>query len=223
MLKVELRGARELKTMLQDLRATQAPYAYARALNATAQDARAAIQDDIRRAFDRPTKYAVNSLFVQNAKKTNLQSRVAIKDRVARGTPPINFLRHHVTGGERVTRPFAKRLQRAGKMPRGKQAVPGKGAKLNQYGNQTRAAIVKATSTADQPGSKFFTLRRNGEPVGIFERQRRGLREVIAFARPGQYRTRLHFHQTGIDEGRRVFPRHFAEWYRRALQTAKRR
>lgn len=122
------------------------------ALTKTAKRAEKAIYKQMASVFDRPTRYTMNALFVKpaSAKSTakELTASVKIKDAQLKNNavPPVNYLIHQVEGGARQAKRFESALAKAGVMPAGFRAVPGKGAQLDQYGNMTGAQIVQILS-----------------------------------------------------------------------------
>src|ERR1035441_633525 len=70
----------------------QLPFATAKALTRTAQLIKAAEVDEMRRVFDRPTPWTLNSVFITPATKDNLIARVWLKQDAAKGTPAAKYL-----------------------------------------------------------------------------------------------------------------------------------
>lgn len=123
--------------------ASQVPFATAKALTKTAQDIRNAERDEMRKVFDRPTPYTLNSLYLERATKRELVARVWFKDD---GSTRPHYINPQVSGGDRVLKRFEQRLVRAGYMQPGERAVPGAGARLDAYGNVSKGQIVKILS-----------------------------------------------------------------------------
>lgn len=113
----------------------QMPFAMSKGLNATAQHVKQALQDDMKRSFDRPTKYTLNSLKMTSAKKTNLVASVWFKD------PPRgkHYLEPQVYGGKRDLKSWEVNMG-------GRFIMPANGTKLDQYGNLGRGMITKLRS-----------------------------------------------------------------------------
>jgi hypothetical protein len=125
----------------------QARFAAAVALTRTAQDVRDAERKEMQRAFDRPTPYTLNSLFLKPAKPGDLNAQVWIKDdRAGSGIPATRYLLPEIEGGARSIKRFEKALQLAGAMPTGWFAVPGQGARLDGYGNVSAGQIIQILS-----------------------------------------------------------------------------
>lgn len=120
----------------------QVPFVLSLTLNRTAQDVRKAEQSEMRTVFDRPTRFTLNSLFLQAATKQKLEARVWVKDTER----PDHYLLPQITGGSRPLKRFEQLLVQRGVMRAGERAVPGGAAKLDAYGNMSRGQIVKILS-----------------------------------------------------------------------------
>lgn len=125
------------------IRARQVPFAVALALTRTGQDGREDLRAEMRSRFDRPTPYTLNSPYLKPATRQDLTAVIGFKD--GSGTEP-SFLEPQVQGGERPLKRFERMLVRAGYMRAGERAVPGEGAKLDQYGNMSRGQLQRILS-----------------------------------------------------------------------------
>jgi hypothetical protein len=96
--------------------------------------------------LDRPTPYTMNSLYIEQAKPGKLSGRVWVKGDSGKGTPATKYLLPNVEGGDRGMKRFERALYLAGVLPNGMYAVPGKGARLDAYGNMSRGQIVQVLS-----------------------------------------------------------------------------
>lgn len=147
MLKIDI--SHDLERLIRDvddLHRKHIPYATALALTRTAQAAKKAVEDELPRAFDRPTRWTMNSVFFKSAKKTRLEAKVWIKDETGKGIPATKYLGPQIFGGARHFKRFEKALQRVGILPPGMMAVPAAAAELDAYGNMSRGQIVKILS-----------------------------------------------------------------------------
>lgn len=154
---------------LLDEQQRQMPFAVALALTRTAQDVKKAEQAEMRSAFDRPTPFTLNSLFVKPATKQSLEARVWVKDTER----PTHYLLPQIAGGDRSLKRFEQLLVQRGVMRPEERAVPGGAAKLDAYGNISRGQIVKilsqlqafnlAGSTANASGGKRSKAKRARE------------------------------------------------------------
>lgn len=120
----------------------QLPFAMAAALTRTAHDVRDAERKEMARAFDRPTRYTLNSLYVKPATKAQLVARVWVKD----SDRAAHYLLPQIWGGSRPMKRFEELLRQRGIMGANERAVPGEGAKLDAYGNMSRGQIVQILS-----------------------------------------------------------------------------
>jgi len=211
---------------LKNLAAEDAPIVMAYAMTKTAQDIKAAETDSMKSVFDRPTNFTLNALVVKPATKRDLVAEVYFKDGFGKSIPAWRYLGPQVEGGARVHKAHEKRLIRQGLMKPDEFAVPGKGAKLNAYGNLSGSTIERILSQlgaaeqfsgyqANATNSRrskakrtkhgsYFVLRpgaggradRNVAP-GIYLRV--GLKEmvpVIMFVRAPRYKKRFPFYET---------------------------
>ena len=118
----------------------QVRYAASRAINSALRVGLQAEQQRMAAVFDRPTPYTLRGgVSVKPSDKTNLVGELAIAT-VATGAnlPPGKPLRAQVRGGARRAKRSEVLLQRAGLLPPSWLTVPGRGAKLDGYGNLQR-------------------------------------------------------------------------------------
>ena len=203
---------------------SQAPFATAKALTRTALLVRDGIVQEMRRAFDRPTPYVLRSLQVEPATKQRLISIVRPRDFAGKGTAAWRFLSPQVFGGSRERKRSESRL--------GGDIVPGKGAKLDQYGNISRAQVQQALSaigvrqdsaqnspragrTRGMKGGTYFAT-----PRGVLLRRssnRGDVAYVLRIVRRPEYRPRLKYFETA----KAVFEKHFRAEFNKAFQAAR--
>lgn len=111
----------------------------ATALTKTAQAVRTAQVAEMRDVFDRPTPRTLGAVFVSPASAARLEARVGVADNPfsqgGAGRAPIKYLRWQIGGGARTLKAFERRLVSAGAMPDDMRAVPGRGARLDAFGN----------------------------------------------------------------------------------------
>lgn len=208
------------------------------ALNKVSLDARDELVDEMERVFDRPTRFTLNSLFIDRANRGRLSADVGIKDFAAKGTPAVKFLAPEVEGGPRRLKRFERALQYAGILPSGMVAIPGRDAPLDRFGNvrgpeinrmltQLRASPDPLQNETDRSrrrkrrrnrrGIRYFVARRDGRAIGIGRRQ--GDHEVMLFffGRPPSYRPLLRFDDIVERTVERNFQRQFDKAARRYL------
>lgn len=177
---------------------THVPFVTAYALTKTAGDLKRAAVDEMAKVFDRPTRWTLNSLYVKPATKNDLSARVHFKD--GSGVPAWKYLGPQVEGGPRAHKSHEQRLIRAGVMRSDEYAVPGRGAKLDGYGNLAgsqielilsqvkaaelyagyRANVTKRSQSRTMKRGRYFVLRPDW-PVP--PEQSRAIRKVF----PGVY------------------------------------
>ena len=161
---------------MRDVPARVFPYAAAVALTRTAQAlAKTELPNEMRKRFDRPTRYTLNSLRAIGAKKENLSAAVWVKDDAPNnGTRPEDYLLPQVEGGGRKEKRFERAMRYAGLLPQGWRAIPGQGALLDEFGNMRRGEmqrILTATRTAFDPYQRKTNSarsRRNAKNAPYF-------------------------------------------------------
>ncbi len=104
---------------------------FAAGLTRTAQAVKVDQQREMRDVFRSPTAFALGQVFVNRATAANLSAEVGVSDYPF----TVGFLKPHIFGGTRRLKRFESLLIRAGAMPAGMRAVPGRFAKLDAFGN----------------------------------------------------------------------------------------
>lgn len=174
---------------------SQLPFATARALTWTAQDAKLDVEKRIDAAFDRPTPYTRKGVAAISASKRKQVSRVLIKDRQA------EYLGLQEDGGTRK--------------PKGRALVIPQD-KTNKYGNMPRGYIRRVLARGDT-----FSGTVRGV-AGIWQRTRSGsVKLLVAYEQKAQYRPRFQFERTAERTARTRFPINFERSFRQAMQTAR--
>lgn len=228
----------------------QGPFVAAVALTRTAQDVQAAIKDEMRTSFDRPTAYALNGMFLKRATKTDLEARVWVKDNpFGKGVPADRFLAPQIFGGERRHKGSERLLQAAGLMPQGWYLVPAAGAQLDGNGNIRRGQLRQILSqlkvqggsghesratgsqrsnrTIARQGVTYFALPNGNRGLlpGVYLKRRFGhgsaIRPVFIFVSKVEYQSRLKFHELGQATVAARFPVHFENELEKAMRTAR--
>jgi hypothetical protein len=134
------------------------PEITAKALTFTAQEVQKAEIHEMKDVFDRPTRYTLNSTYIQPATKQKLSALVAIKDEASEGTPPVKFLLPEIKGGGRRLKKFERALRSVGVLPNGYIAVPGTGASIDRFGNMSRGEINQILSYFRTNTSEGFSF-----------------------------------------------------------------
>lgn len=182
----------------------------AKALTRTAMDVKAEEVNEMRRVFDRPTKYTLGGVYMRGASvdKGRDYAEVWLKDFGGKGGAAAQYLSPQIFGGARKLKRFEGALKRAGILPAGMFAVPGRDADMDANGNMSRAQIVqilsyfkglrdstqwmsdkrRATLARDgrrkgqvRKGFTYFALhKRNGKlPPGVYKRLDYGQGRVV--------------------------------------------
>jgi hypothetical protein len=185
--------AKELIKRLSDVEKRQFPFALATAINDTAfQDVQKGWKDEIPRVFDSPTPFTLNAVqvkkvnFRQAKASGDFSAEIFLRDEASKGTPPVRYLAHGVTGGTRKRKPFENDLIGAGVMSAGEFAVPAKGLQLDSHGNVPNAVI--RTMLSDLQASKDATRRSTRESRARRARRKKGPTDVY-FYWPGDQGT----------------------------------
>jgi len=229
----------------------QAKFAAAVALTQTARDdVKPAIQNEMRRVFDRPTAYTINSMFVKGANKTGLEARVWLKDNpFGKGTPADRYLAPQIFGGERRLKGLERALQAARLMKPNQFAVPAVAAKLDANGNVSRSQIVQVLSqlraqlgagyesrasgsarsqaTIARQGVTYFAIAeaRRGLQPGVYMKRRfahgTAIKPVFIFVSHATYRPILKFFEVGERVARTAFPGRFDVEMAKAIASAR--
>lgn len=251
MLKISV-NTRDVMRSLRQLRREDAPIVTAYALTKTAQDIKAAEVASMKSVFDRPSRFTLNALYMKPATKRDLVAVVYFKEGFG-SIPAWRYLGPQVEGGSRQHKSHEKRLIRAGHMKPDEYAVPGAGAKLDQYGNISGPTIERILShvqaaeqfagyQANATGSRrsrakrkksgtYFVLRPDGTgrsrgsvAPGIYLRQNvNQIVPVIMFVKAPRYRKRFPFYETAQHVFRANFARHGRDGFNRFVASRMRK
>ena len=211
--------ASDLDDALAALRRLDEPLAsiaLADALNHTANQALPVLRGEMSDVFDRPTPWALNSIRILHATPQKLEAALWVQDRPGEKSrfSAEDYLLPQVEGGERITRQSERYLRESGILPAGRFVVPGRGARLDSFGNMQRghlmqilsglramklsgsdnAATNSLRSVRKGHATAFFVMKRGKTPIGIAERRGKNVAMVLAFVRQPQYRERFKFH-----------------------------
>jgi hypothetical protein len=166
---------------LLDRHARRMRYVTYTTLNRTAAVVLKDEQQEMRRVFDRPTDYTLNSLMIEYAARDRLVARVRFKDGIGNQTrSPERWVGIGVRGGGRPMKASEGRLSREVLGGQQNYLVPTKFAPLDGYGNVNRGALIKILSSLRALGdaSKSATRRSRG-------RRRKEEYFAVYRARPG--------------------------------------
>lgn len=239
---------KDVRNMIESV-GPQAEYAAAVALTKTAKEIRNELKEEMRRVFDRPTNYTLNSLYVKPATKKSLEAFVWLKDATSKGTPADRYLKPQIFGGDRSRKSMEKALQREGKMKIGTFAVPAAGAKIDPFGNVDTGQIVQIMSqlkvqrgdggydmkksnskrsqrNLEREGVTYFVLasRYRSLQPGIYLRKKFGfgsaIKPVFIFVDSAKYKQNLDFFGVADNVAKQRFASVFNEELKSALETA---
>lgn len=237
--------SRQVKAALSKLAPKQWAFATAVALTRTAQRVKVAEIDTMRRVFDRPMPFTLNSLYLKSATKSNQEARVWFKDFAPKGTPAGKYLLPEVHGGERHLKRFEQALIHAGLLPHGRALVPASGAPLDAYGNVKRSVYQKILSQlraqfdptanetrrsrsrkAKQRGGRYFYGSPGHKARGVWERFQfafgSSVRPIfIEVNRRPKYRQRFAFFDVGQEIADKSFGEEFDKAATETLRTAR--
>ncbi|MGA3683768.1 hypothetical protein [Pseudomonas graminis] len=240
MIHVQASGLADNLAELTDIERNQIPFATVLALTETAKLIKARLEGEMNTVFDRPTPYTLDSLRLIPATKQKLEARVWIKDEADGAAPATKWLTPEVYGGDRNHKRSEGLLRARGILPDGKFIVPGKGMKLDSYGNIGRGQLQKILSGLGAQGdrlqnstdskrsvgnrTRFFVLKRGRQAIGIAERtgtKRSDIQILIAFiSKPGYAKT-LDFFGIGEREAQAQLPVQFQTAFDRAMATRR--
>lgn len=227
--------------MLGLMRHRQMPFAAALALNWTARESKARIQEEMPRVFDRPTRWTMNSLRTEPATKHTLTASVWFRRGRNEYMPP------EVEGGPRKAKRSEHMMRNSGVLGGANFWVPGSGANLNAYGNVSSGELIKALSQAQamwdrtqneteisrgrrdrraarlgEAPTRYFVMKRGGEPTGIWMRKGGQLESILAFVSQPRYQRRLPMAALVNEVVRRRFNANFQRAFAQAMATARR-
>ena len=187
--KVSLTGMDEALAAIHQLTGDLPGRASADALNHTANQIRQELQGAMASVFDRPTPWVLNSVRVKHATPLRLEASLWFKDDNRHDQD--DWVLPQIDGKERRLKNVEAALRRHLRLPADKYIVPGRGARLDAYGNMSRGHMMQILSglkaaehmagyTANASDSwrsyrkgheqAFFVLKRGKTPIGIAER-----------------------------------------------------
>lgn len=212
-------GLPKVLASLDDLGKKQIPFAVSLMLNATARDVQAAESRTVMEIFDRPKPFTRNAFGVQYSNKQNLTAKVFAKEVQSR------YLLPQVEGGRRDFKTFEERFASAGSA---KVILPGKAAKLDQFGNITKAQIKRIAKDLNTSGGakRFFNGTPKGGklPAGIYTRVNNNTRiePLMVFATVATYEKRFKFSEIANATVTEQYEKNMIDAWNRTIKTAKR-
>lgn len=169
---LQIKSSIDVRPLLKRLEGNQKQIAIvtAIALTKTAKQVEREEYSEIKRVFDRPTKYTLSGLYVKPATKTSLTAKIGIKNDVFKGTPAERFLKPNIEGGTRKQKRFERAFIAKGIMPQGYYAVPAAGAPLDAFGNVPAKFIVQLLSYLGAFGQQGYRANMTGLGRAKFEK-----------------------------------------------------
>jgi hypothetical protein len=243
-LRIDLRSnIAELTKWVNDVQRDDIPFVTAYALTKTAQDIKDAEVKAMAQVFDRPTRFTLNSLFVKAATKRTLSSYILFKEGFG-SVPAWRYLGPQVEGGKRKKKSHERRLESAGILASSEFCIPGKGVKLDAYGNMRGGELTRILSAVGAQADpqqnttkrsrkraksqgrnlNYFVVRGTpGLPDGIYLRKAaRNIVPILIFIGSPHYTKRYAFHEVARPVFDRSFNRHFRAGWRNFVRRPAR-
>lgn len=221
---MDIRVTHTFGKLAEKLRAMgkQADYAAAVALTRTAKEAAMALNDELPKYLDNPTRFTRQAFTIRAANKHTLRAVVLAKDAQAAS------LRYQVAGGVRAPKRKAQRLpseiklDQFGNLPRGEITRLIALAKAGKRLTKARGRKLGISSKLDL----FYGDPGHGKPPGIYKRVANGNQHVlvplIVFpAVPAKYKPRFPMREIVQRVVDRRFEAHFREAWAQAVKTAR--
>ena len=206
-----------------DAMTKQLPFAISQAVNASAFDARTALNGSTRQYFDRPNRFTQSAFLVQKTNKRELEAIVYAN--AQQGRDRARYLRYGIQGGERRQKGFEKKflaeIVGTRTIPSNAQLVPTSLVKLDGSGNVSLSTIkrIQKGLSGKARGGFFIGQPRNnpGLPPGIYRRSREQLFPYfIATEQRSRYRPRFPMAEIGS----KAVQRRFGDYLRSSLEKA---
>jgi len=210
---IKFKGLQEVKHLFD---AKTYRYVINEALGNAAKEAKIELQEEMKKVFDEPTKYTLNSMYFKRDFR-NLSVEFMLKDKADQ------YLFPQIEGGSREQKRSEKHLQRLAGVGYKLFYVPGPGLKLNKYGNIPGSLLVQILSALKafpevgymanvtersrqrrlkmkrpKPIRDFFiTKGHSGIHPGVWEKIKHGrIRPILLFVKDPKYIPRLKFYET---------------------------
>lgn len=205
-----------------DTMTKQLPFAISQALNASAFDARTALNGATRQYFDKPNKFTQSAFLVQKTNKRELEAKVYANDQ--QGRDRARYLRFGIAGGARPQKGFERKflaeIVGTRTIPAGAQLQPTSLVKRDGSGNVSLATIkrIQKGLNGNARGGFFIGTPRGGDrPAGIYRRSREQLFPYfIATEQRSRYTPRFPMAEIGS----KAVQRRFGVYLRSSLEKA---
>lgn len=229
MIKLEIKGIKELQAQFKDFSERRMNAALATGLTLAAKRVSQDWQAQVNSRIDKPVARTRSASMFRGASATNLVAEVKLKDQMA-GLAPATYLAPQELAGSRLVKKFERSLIASGAMPRGYITVPGKHAQRDSYGNVSRALIIavisqlgkdfspgyqqviskksdKRLASQAKRGRRYIVVKPSTTRVspGIYERMANGsLKAVFLFRKDVTYGKRLSLIERGQQVGNAI-------------------
>jgi len=205
-------------------------WAVADALTEVGKQAVEALEKEVQRVFDRPTKWVIKSFYSTRANERNIRIKVGIKDFAGKSKNTASvILGPHIEGGNRSIKRMEFWLREKGMLKTGEYVVPGIGIKLNKNGNISGPQITKILSGVkafSEVGYKmnvteqskkrkrnpaeYFVIRsgiKSHLHPGIYQRTSSSVKPLLMFVRTPVYKKVFNFEKIITDVYNKSFPK----------------
>lgn len=220
---------------LDDVQKKQVPFATAVALTRVGQIIKDAEYAEMKKVFDRPTRFTMNSLFLKRATKAKPQATVWLRDWAPKGTPANKYLGPQIYAGQRALKGYERLLNARGILPDGYYAIPSRKARKDAHGNINKGLLnqILSYSGAQRDGAqntkqgkkrqtkaRFVVLdERDGMPGGVWAiTADQQLYPVLIFVKAPTYKQRFDFFRVA----NRKYMQHMSAEFDKALAEALR-
>jgi hypothetical protein len=213
---------------MASLRASQIPFAASQAANRLAKIGLADVKAEMERVFDRPKPFTIRGFYARLGTKRDPHGEILARSYASKGTPAGKYLLPETLGGARNL----KRFERALGYQTGEAefTIPGRGAKLDKYGNLTQGQINKIIAAIGQggrtkKGETYFLAhsKRDGSLLGVYRVVSTGhVEPVLVFTKHAPtYKIRFRFGAVVMQSVNTHSTQVFDEELRKAIATAK--
>lgn len=159
-------------------------FALERTIRSGAYRIRSQEQEEMRKVFDRPTPFVINSVTVQDEANAALRATVFFRYPGGKATPPEKVLAAEIAGGPRRSKRAEVALRRVGLLQPGYFLVPGRGIpadKVDQYGNVKGSFIVQLLAyfrAFSEVGFRANMTARRRKQLAKAKRNERGFKTI---------------------------------------------
>jgi hypothetical protein len=186
---LNLSGIGAVKKTLDNLSGAQARTAFAAALNDTAFQVRRVMRNEMLSAFDRPTPYVVNSVYVRQATAENLSVTIEPTYYGGKGIDPQQILRAQSFGGTRRDKRSEVALRRVGILPAGYQtaiprtAYPGSDDGLGNLRGAFLVQLISYFQAFGEQGYRANMTKRRRDALHRGNAKQAGRRYLVSYGR----------------------------------------